>query len=698
MGRKLPPTTQRNDALRAADDGKDSATASADVSARIDHLLSPHFEGLEERMVVRQASGNLVVVVLIMIWWLRLGRRRCYAWSVSHRVRHHSRLFSIASEWKGLSHSTSDFVTHVLAGGDSPTVADAIASALSGRNEIEEGISDDITADIPLDNAFLKPRHYLQLGAVWFLPADAPRDPSQGQKPVRLSLSDLESTLEEGDYLRVHHTPRRFPRVYNYNWTAEKQDSTEKPGVIVARYDEKCYWVIDKPAHVPVHPTVDNALENVADMIRQARTKQGEDDVYVTTPQRLDQNTSGLFVVATNKTFASYYAKLLRRKTDQQLSNSAISDAIHKSYKCLLCLIAPSYNDGSWSVTTAMNHLQTYANEQRLMRHYLEPSIRAPKHFAATPSDDTWAECLLRLTDVGGVCPLVGTEAGKELAIGLWNSNDAIPSNCVAVVEVEVELLTGRTHQIRGQLSAEGFPLVGDAQYGGAIPQEKEGILRSTHYIHSDELALQCSQLEFLDPDVVVKDDGTEVMIPSERWNTFRLEDCWWTPLIEKYRAEASAAGDATTSLDDANQVLKMIKERDAVSATEEQDAGPSDVILPPQVQLSPGAHKYIMVKATHPSANEERWFVKSADPSACGGPYHANVAQDLVEWLQVAGYNAVVTGGGRIEYNAETEEACVFGFSYGFGKGDHERAASIISEWSNGSIKATYDNSDSIY
>jgi len=30
-----------------------------------------------------------------------------------------------------------------------------------------------------------------------------------------------------------------------------------------------------------------------------------------------------------------------------------------------------------------------------------------------------------------------------------------------------VNLITGRTHQIRGQLSQLGFPIVGDDQYGG---------------------------------------------------------------------------------------------------------------------------------------------------------------------------------------------------------------------------------------
>lgn len=263
-------------------------------------------------------------------------------------------------------------------------------------------------------------------------------------------------------------------------------------------------------------------------------------------------------------------------------------------------------------------------------------------------------------------------------------------------MEVEVELLTGRTHQIRGQLSAEGFPLVGDAQYGGAIPQEREGALKSTHYIHSDELALQCCLLEFLDPDVVVKGDGTEVMVPSDRWNTFRLDECWWTPLIDAYRAQSSSSGEATTSSLDVYQTLRM-QTRD-VSKVDRNTNTPVASMIPPQVALATGIHKYVLVKATHSSKEDERWFVKSATPSECGGPYHANVAEELVEWLQVAGYDATVMGGGRINYNSETRHAIVYGFSYGFGKGDHAKASSIIENCSNGSITSSYDNSDSLY
>jgi hypothetical protein len=74
------------------------------------------------------------------------------------------------------------------------------------------------------------------------------------------------------------------------------------------------------------------------------------------------------------------------------------------------------------------------------------------------------------------------------------------------------------------------------------------------------------------------------------------------------------------------------------------------------------------------------------------------NVAQDLREWCEAAGYNVDITGGGRIDYDLEEGRAVVCGFSYGFGKGDHQRAASLITEWTLGEIVATYDNSDGLY
>ncbi len=103
---------------------------------------------------------------------------------------------------------------------------------------------------------------------------------------------------------------------------------------------------------------------------------------------------------------------------------------------------------------------------------------------------------------------------------------DAVPENCIAIAELEIELLTGRTHQIRGQLAAEGFPLVGDVQYGGAtasleLPRNNKS---------SQLLALQCCELSFALPKFVPNGKAKEIIgIPTDKWATFRLEDAWWS-------------------------------------------------------------------------------------------------------------------------------------------------------------------------
>jgi 23S rRNA-/tRNA-specific pseudouridylate synthase len=581
------------------------------------------------------------------------------------------------NQWRG-DWKASDFATHLVAGTDSPTIGQAIASVLdlpstSDANEVE-----DI---FPVDpSAKLSAVDLLHVGAVWFAPAGVPL--TSGAKPTRLTRANATKILNEGDYLRIHQNPRRFPDVYKYTWDEFHPTITDKngykPGVIIDRKPN--FLIIDKPANVPVHPTVDNAIENVAHIIQMTRN-----GGYSTTPQRLDQNTSGLFVVATTKTFASYFAKLLSNKTHDYLDTDKVTvtsdQTIHKRYRCLVCL-KEDPNDPSWSVASAVAQLKSYD----VLRHYLEPSIRAPKNFARVPGNSTWAESLMRIVTVGEPCALVGSPSAEALKSALWI--DSMPELVVGVVELEVELLTGRTHQIRGQFCAEGFPLVGDAQYGGAIP-----VPGYTEFVPSEQLALQCCELEFLDPDVsVVKYDGTEGSTPSDRWNRYRLDRSWWTPVIETFRQ--SAATDLTTSSADLQGATALSTlPVDMLAPTGNVASG--EISLPPRVSLSPGSLKYVLIKATM-TDQADLWFVKSESPSKCGGPYHANVAKELVEWLAALGFKAEITGGGRIMYDPSKQTAKVFGFSYGFGRGDHIKAAELISEHSD--ILATYDLSPGLY
>ena len=109
--------------------------------------------------------------------------------------------------------------------------------------------------------------------------------------------------------------------------------------------------------------------------------------------------------------------------------------------------------------------------------------------------------------------------------------------------------------KVRGQLAAEGFPLVGDAQYGGAVPKsssfwrEKYRVYKGdgdknsgrafgavVSYLDSEHLALQCCELKFLHPIF----DGSDKVRSSDRWNLFRLDQASWTPYLKRYQTETA--------------------------------------------------------------------------------------------------------------------------------------------------------------
>jgi 23S rRNA pseudouridine1911/1915/1917 synthase len=62
--------------------------------------------------------------------------------------------------------------------------------------------------------------------------------------------------------------------------------------------------------------------------------------------------------------------------------------------------------------------------------------------------------------------------------------------------EIEVNLVTGRSHQIRAQLSRIGYPVLGDVKYGARIPLPEKRIalfaerLSFSHPISGEDITL----------------------------------------------------------------------------------------------------------------------------------------------------------------------------------------------------------------
>ena len=162
----------------------------------------------------------------------------------------------IPEDWKGASEKKSDFITHFVAGRPNLTVEAAVESLIKSssnaddasatwnlrRDAIAQRENDALIreADSALrhnTSAFPMPAsggeslcaaELLALGSIWFLPADAPRDAALGGKPIRLNATDVDKILEEGDYLRVHNPPRRFPAVNEYDWGAKSGDNNDR--------------------------------------------------------------------------------------------------------------------------------------------------------------------------------------------------------------------------------------------------------------------------------------------------------------------------------------------------------------------------------------------------------------------------------------------------------------------------------------
>ncbi len=259
-------------------------------------------------------------------------------------------------------------------------------------------ISDIIMSN--LDLSLTEVEELLQLGSVYL----------EGQR------AQINSPVSEGAYIRVHTKPRRFP-ANDYPWLEK----------II--FQNENFLVVNKPAGLPVHASVDNTSENLQKYL----TDFLKIEIFVT--HRLDVPTSGLLVFAKTRDFLSQFNHMLS------------SRSVKKIYRA----------------TT--EGLGLHSGE---FTHYMEPSPRAPKKVQELQPSSAWQECKLRLFDI-------------------QNFPDKNQQ------EVRVELLTGRTHQIRAQLSALGAPICGDVMYGG---QKKYSF---------EQIDLEAESLKFLDFEFTLK-------------------------------------------------------------------------------------------------------------------------------------------------------------------------------------------------
>ncbi len=148
---------------------------------------------------------------------------------------------------------------------------------------------------------------------------------------------------------------------------------------------------------------------------------------------RLDTGTGGLWLLALNQEFQKTFNVILQNQLSQ---------------KIYLARTEKKWDQG-----------------QGLFTHFMKPSIRAPREVFESNFEKA-LECRLQIENVFPV------ESGGS--------------------DLEIRLLTGRTHQIRSQLSFLGNPILGDTMYGSNY-NFKQG-LRERWALWAQELSFEADQ------------------------------------------------------------------------------------------------------------------------------------------------------------------------------------------------------------
>ncbi|MBQ9790954.1 MAG: RluA family pseudouridine synthase [Clostridia bacterium] len=220
-------------------------------------------------------------------------------------------------------------------------------------------------------------------------------------------------------------------------------------------YEDNHILVVIKPQNIPTQADDSNDLDMltmVKNYIKEKYNKPG--DAYVGLVHRLDRPTGGIMIFAKTSKAAS------------RLSTQIKDGSFHKKYFAVV-VGAPK------------------ENRQKLV-HYLKKNAR---------------------TNTVSVVPSL--ETGAKRAELEYN----VLEKLTKVSLVDVDLFTGRSHQIRVQLKTIGCPIYGDVRYGGDT-------LAKGH-----NLALWAYELRFVHP-TTQKNMVFKVMPPVEAtpWSSFKMD------------------------------------------------------------------------------------------------------------------------------------------------------------------------------
>lgn len=276
------------------------------------------------------------------------------------------------------------------------------------------------------------------------------------KKRIKLNGARTEpnTKLAEGDVFRFYLSDE----LLDTGGKARQADFRDVPPMLDLIYEDENILLCDKPVGMVVHEDNDNTSDTLINRIKCYLWKKGEynpDSELSFAPalcNRIDRNTGGIVIAAKN-------AESLR------VLNQKIRD--RELVKLYLCLVWGRLPQKSATLTA---YLEKLPDENRV--------IVSDRKTHANRTIRTKYRVLREFTD-------------RSL--------------------VEVDLLTGRTHQIRAHFAHIGHPLLGDGKYGSNKDNRQVGMDCQALYSYKlrFEFTTPAGYLEYLNGrEFTVKDPG----------------------------------------------------------------------------------------------------------------------------------------------------------------------------------------------
>ena len=185
----------------------------------------------------------------------------------------------------------------------------------------------------------------------------------------------------------------------------------EVPDRIELLYEDGPCYVVLKPAGVPTQapPGLDSMEVRMKDYLRAREGKTG--NIYLGLPHRLDRPVTGALLFARHVRACQRLARQFEHRTVRKIYWAAVAGVVE-------------------------------------------------------PSEGTWIDHLRKVHGIARAEVVPADQAGGREAVLHYHTLGKTDHGSL----LEIRLETGRTHQIRVQAAARGFPVLGDELYGSAIP------------------------------------------------------------------------------------------------------------------------------------------------------------------------------------------------------------------------------------